>query len=94
MNELFPHRPPISAEDTHNDKGGTDSTLKNGDAPEEPARKKTQLVDSRAVGVPEICSTTHAHNGAQREKLSSALQRGGYPVSLEEELPSSIQIVI
>ena len=94
LNELFSHRPPISAEDTRNNEGGTESTSKNGDAPGEPARKKTQLVDSRAVGVPGICSTTHAHNGAQREKSCSALQRGGYPVSLEEGLPSSIQIVI
>jgi hypothetical protein len=94
LNELFSHRPPISAEDTHNNEGGTESTSKNGDAPEEPARKKTQLVDLRAVGVTGICSTTHAHNGARREKSCSALQRGGYPVSLEEGLPSSIQIMI
>jgi hypothetical protein len=49
LNELFSHRPPISAEDTHINEGGTEATLNNGDAPGEPARKKTQLVDSRAV---------------------------------------------
>ena len=64
------------------------------DAPEEPARKKTQLVDSRAVGVTGIRSTTHAHNGARREKSWSGSQIGGYPVLLEEGLPFSIQIVI
>ena len=90
LNELFSHRPPISAEDTHSNEGGTESTLKNGDAPGEPARKKTQLVDSRAVGVTGI----GAHDGARREKSCSALQRGGYPVSIEERLPSSIKIVI
>ncbi len=73
---------------------GTESTLKNGDAPGEPARKKTQLVDSRAVGVTGIRSTTHAHNGARREKSWSGSQIGGYPVLLEEGLPFSIQIVI
>ena len=51
LNELFSHRPPISAEDTHINEGGTEATLENGDAPGEPARKKTQLVDSRAVDV-------------------------------------------
>ena len=90
LNELFSHRPPISAEDTHINEGGTESTLKNGDAPVEPARNKTQLVDSRAVGVTGI----GAHDGARREKSCSALQRGGYPVSIEERLPSSIKIVI
>ena len=94
LNELFSHRPRISAEDTRSNEGGIESTLKNGDAPGEPARKKTQLVDSRAVGVTGIRSTTHAHNGARREKSCSGFQIGGYPVSLEEGLPSSIQIVI
>ena len=90
LNELFSHRPPISAEDTHINEGGTESLLKNGDAPVEPTRNKTQLVDSRAVGVTGI----GAHDGARREKSCSALQRGGYPVSIEERLPSSIKIVI
>jgi hypothetical protein len=93
LNELFSHRPTISAEDTHNE-GGTDPISKNGDAQREPARKRTQLVDLRAAGVTGIRSITHVHDGARREKSSSALQRGGYPVSLEEGLPSSIQIVI
>ena len=51
LNELFSHRPPISAENARRNEGGTEATLKNGDAPGEPARKKTQLADSRAVGV-------------------------------------------
>ena len=90
LNELFSHRPRISAEDTRSNEGGIESTLKNGDAPGEPARKKAQLVDSRAVDVTGI----GAHDGARREKSCSALQRGGYPVSLEEGSPSSIKIVI
>ena len=84
LNEIFSHRPTISAEDTHNE-GETDTTSKNGDAQRKPTRKRTQLVDLRAVDV---------HDGARREKSSSALPREGYPVSLEERLPSSIQIVI
>jgi hypothetical protein len=72
LNELFSHRPPISAEDTHSNEGGTESTLKNGDAPVEPARKKNQLVDSRAVGVTGI----GAHDGARREVVLSITKRG------------------
>jgi hypothetical protein len=84
LNELFFHRPTISAEDMHNE-GGTDATPKNGDEQREPTHKRTQLVDLRAVDV---------HDAARHEKSSSALQRGGYPVSLGEGLPSSIQVVI
>ena len=87
--ELFSDRPPISAEDTHNNEGGTESTSNNFEAPREPAHKKAQLVDLRAVGVTGI-----AYDGARREKSYSALQRGGYAASLEEGLPSSIQILI
>jgi len=84
LNELFFHRPTISAEDMHNE-GGTDATPKNGDEQREPTHKRTQLVDLRAADV---------HDAARHEKSSSALRRGGYPVSLEEGLPSSIQVVI
>jgi hypothetical protein len=94
LNEIFSHRPSISDEDIHNNEGGTESTLKNGDAPREPAHKKTQLVDLRAVSVTGVLSTTHAHDCARSEKSCSALQRGGCAVSLKERLPSSIQIVI
>ncbi len=60
--KLFSHCSPILAEGTrwnrfHSSKDD-ESTSKNGDAPREPARKKTQLVDFRAGSVTGICSTT------------------------------------
>ncbi len=86
--ELFTHRPPMSAEDTHNNKGGTESTSNNGAAPQEPAHKKTQLIDLRPVAV------TCGDDGARREIACSPLQRLGNKVLLEGGLPSSIQIMI
>ena len=92
--ELFSHCSPTSAADTrgirfHSSEDEPESTSKNGDAPREPARKKTQLVDFRAVSVTGIRSTT-----AGREKSGSALPIGAYITLLEEGLPSSICLVI
>ena len=92
--ELFSNCSPTAAEDTrgirfHSFEDEPDSTSNNGDALPEPARKKTQLVDVRAVSVTGIRGTTMG-----REKSCSALPRGVCDTLLEEGLPSSMCLVI
>ena len=94
LHELFSHCHPMSVEDTHIDDCGPESTSESGDAPREPALKKTQLIDLRADGVTGTRVNTHAYDGARREKSCLALQRGASVTSPDEGLPSSTCLVI